>query len=400
MAFRKITDGIYSVGIKNPALRVFDIVMTTDYGTTYNSYIVKGNDKTALIDSCHPRFFNQYLENIQEVVPVEKIDYIVCNHTEPDHSGVMARILAANPDAVVLATTAGSNYLKNITNCADLKVQVVKDGQTVDLGGKTLKFLVAPNLHWPDSMFTWIEEDKTLFPCDFLGSHYCEVYDFDTSVTYGEKYESAFKGYYDAIFGPFPSFVQKGLDKIKDLDIRFACPSHGPVLTPGCRLEYAMEQYRQWSTPVQRENKLIPVFYCTAYGNTEKIANSIREGILSVLPNAECVCFNLIENDMGQMHGLINAADAVAIGSPTINREAVPPVWILLAGVDAINSGKKPALVFGSYGWTGEAVPNLIQRLTALKMKVFGEGMKVAFVPSEEDLKKAFELGQEFAKSL
>ena len=174
MAAIKVTENIYSVGILNPIMRIFDVVMRTDYGTTYNSYVVKGEQKTALIETCHKTYFDQYLNNIREVVEPEKIDYIILNHCEPDHSGALAELLAVCKNAEILVSRAGSIYLKNITNRTDLKMRAVKDGEEIDLGGKTLKFINAPFLHWPDSMFTWEAQSGTLFSCDMFGSHYCE----------------------------------------------------------------------------------------------------------------------------------------------------------------------------------------------------------------------------------
>ena len=167
MSAVKITEGIYSVGIMNPNMRVFDIVMKTDSGTSYNSYLVRGSEKTALIETCHESFFEEYLENIKEVCKFEEIDYIVMNHNEPDHSGSLAKLLELMPNAQLIASIAGANYLKNITNRCDLDIHKVKDGEVLDLGGLSLTFLSAPNLHWPDSMFTWVKEANTLFTCDF-----------------------------------------------------------------------------------------------------------------------------------------------------------------------------------------------------------------------------------------
>ena len=155
MPVRQITDAISTVGILNPIMRIFDVVMRTDYGTTYNSYIVRGKDKTALIETCHLTYFDQYLENIRAVCPPEEIDYIILNHCEPDHTGVMARLTELCPHAEILVSQAGSLYIRHITNNPDLPVRVVKDGETLDLGGHTLQFRMAPFLHWPDSMFTW-----------------------------------------------------------------------------------------------------------------------------------------------------------------------------------------------------------------------------------------------------
>ena len=175
--------------------------------------------------------------------------------------------------------------------------------------------------------------------------------------------------------------------------------SHGPVLTKGNKLEYVIEKYKEWSAPTESDNKNIPVFYCSAYGNTGKIAEAIAAGISEVIPEANVEVLNINDYDMGELSAKLNGSDAFAIGTPTINSDAVAPVWNLLSHVDAINNRKKPAFVFGSFGWSGEGVPNVIARLNGLKMNVFGDGLKVTFVPSEADLENAKAQGAEFAKT-
>lgn len=400
MPVRPLTKDIYAVGILNPIMRIFDVVMRTEYGTTYNSYVVRGQEKTALVETCHLTYFDQYLDNIRAVCPPEEIDYIILNHCEPDHTGALARLLEVCPRAQILVSQAGSLYIRNITNRQDLPVRVVKDGETLDLGGKVLEFRMAPFLHWPDSMFTWSADDKTLFSCDFFGAHYCEPHVLDTQIQYPAQYKTALKGYYDAIFGPFKPYVLKGIDKIQDLDIAYICTSHGPVLTKEGRMDEVIEQYRQWSQPDKKEGRDIPVFYCSAYGNTGRLAQAIARGIGETLPDARVTVYDINDHDMGFLQNALNTADAIAVGTPTINADAVAPVWQLLSGVDAINNKKKPALVFGSYGWSGEGVPNVIARLKGLRMSVFEDGYKVLFVPSQKDLEDAQELGRRFAQSL
>ena len=398
MAAYKISDKIYSVGVQNPDLRVFDIVMATKYGTSYNSYIVKGNE-IALIEASHADFEGVYEANIREVVDPAEIRYVILNHTEPDHSGALRDILKLCPNATVLATAVALNYLKNIVN-EPFNSRPVKDGEVLDLGGVTLNFTVSPLLHWPDSMFTYCPEEKTLFSCDVFGSHYSSEKMLDKDIDNVEGYKEAFKGYYDAIFGPFKTFVVAGMTKIAKYHFETVCPSHGPVLTKDGLLPYVLDSYRAWSKPVKNAVKTVPVFYCSAYGCTAKLAAAIVDGVKEVIPDAACEAYDLIKNDMADMRAKINSCDACAIGSPTLNSDAVPPVWDLLAGVDAINSRKKPVAVFGSYGWSGEAVPNLIARVSGLKMAVVGEGFKVCFVPTAEDLAAAKEYGKQLASAL
>ncbi len=398
MAAEKITDRIYSVGVQNPDLRVFDIVMATKYGTSYNSYVVKG-EEVALIEASHADFEGEYEANIREVVDPANIKYIILNHTEPDHSGALRDLLKLCPQATVLATAVALNYLKNIVN-EPFNSRPVKDGEVLDLGGVTLTFAPSPLLHWPDSMFTYCPEEKTLFSCDVFGSHYSSKSMLDKEIDNVDGYKEAFKGYYDAIFGPFKPFVVAGMAKIAKFPFETVCPSHGPVLTKDGQLPDVLDSYRAWSKVTKNAVRTVPVFYCSAYGCTAKLAKAIADGVKEVIPDAACETYNLIENDMADMRAKVNSADAFAVGSPTLNADAVPPVWDLLAGVDAINCRKKPVAVFGSFGWSGEAVPNLIARLAGLKTAVVGEGLKVCFVPTDADLEAAKEYGRQLASAI
>lgn len=400
MQSKKIKENVYSVSVLNPNLRVFDIVMKTDFGTSYNSYIVKGSEKTALIETAHLTYFDYFINNLKEVTELENIEYLIMNHNEPDHSGSIQKLLELIPNLKIITSQAGSIYLKNITNRTDMNIIVAKDGDSISLGDKTLTFINAPFLHWPDSMFTYLKEDKILFSCDFLGSHYCEPQLFDTCITYPQAYQTALKGYYDAIFGPFKPYVLKGLEKIKDLEIDYAATSHGPILSKDGLLGDVIEKYKVWSTEVKRENKLIPIFYCSAYGNTEMIALNILKGIKEVIPNAQVEAYDIINHDMDKLSALLNQSDAFLLGSPTINKDAVPPVWNLLSHVDAVNIQKRPVALFGSYGWSGEAVKNLKSRLNDLKAKVFEEDMRIVFIPTKDDLEKAKEFGKAFAQTI
>lgn len=400
MAAIKIKDGIYSVGVLNPNMRIFDVIMKTEFGTSYNAYLITG-EKNILIDTVHPNYFDEYLENIRSVIDPAKIDYVIMNHNEPDHSGSLAKLFEAAPQIQVLASPAGKIYIGNITNKPGLPVRAVKDGEELDIGGgKKLRFIHAPFLHWPDSIFTWLESDKIAFTCDFLGSHFCEPRMFDSRVLYQSFFESAFRVYFDAIFGPFKPYVQKGLAKLNELDAEFVCTSHGPILTKGGFLETAKARYDEWSTPATHAAKQIPVFFCSAYGNTGLLAEKIADGIRSVLKEAEVGTFDLNYHDIGEMKAKMNESDAFLLGSPTINKDAVPHVWEMACAVDAVNCKGKPVSAFGSFGWSGEAVPGLIARLKALKTNVFEEGFVCRFVPSKDDIQAAFDFGARFAKTL
>ncbi|MEL4105577.1 FprA family A-type flavoprotein [Oscillospiraceae bacterium WX1] len=400
MSVIKLMDGLYSVGVLNPALRVFDVVMKTEYGTSYNAYLLKG-EKNVLIDTVHARHFEEYIENVKSLVDLKSLDYIILNHNEPDHSGSLERLIKIAPQIQILTSPAGKIYLPFITNDPMINMRAVRDGETLDIGGgKTLQFIHAPFLHWPDSMFTWFEQDQIAFTCDFLGTHFCEPTMSDALVQYKQAYYQTFKSYFDAIFGPFKSYVQKGLDKLKALDVKFVCPSHGPVLRRGVFLEEAMLAYDDWSTPKRHEHPVIPIFYCSAYGCTGRLAVKIAEGINHVLPAATVSMYDLVHVSPCSLCETINEADAFCIGSPTINKNALPPVWELIHMLEGTNCKGRRAALFGSYGWSGEALPLLSTHLKSLNVDVFEDGCRCRFVPSETELQEAYDFGVRFAKSL
>lgn len=400
MTIKKIANNVYATSVLNPNMRTFDVIMRTENGTSYNSYIVEGTEKTALIETAHIDYFNNFIENINEITSLEKVEYLIMNHNEPDHSGSIAKLLKLVPNLKIITTKAGSIFLKNIVNEEMPNIIVAKDGDEIDLGSKTLKFITAPFLHWSDSMFTYLKEEKLLFSCDFLGTHYCEPQIFDTKISHIDDYTKSVKNYFDAIFSPFKPYVRNGLEKIKDLQIDIIAPSHGPILTKNCQLENLINCYKEWSEEKPKEKISIPIFYCSAYKNTEKIANSIADGIRIILPNSDVKTYDIIKHDMKKLSQELNESDAFLIGTPTINRDAVPPVMNLLNEIDAINISKRQCAVFGSFGWSGEGIPNVKVRLQSLKVNLFDEDFKVNFVPTNKDLENAVDFGERFAQGL
>mgnify|MGYP002796874790 FL=1 len=386
---------LYSVGVANPALRVFDIVMDAPYGTTYNAWLLTG-EKNVLIETVHADFWDEYRANIESVLPLEKIDYLIMQHNEPDHSGSVARLLEVCPNLTVIATVSGKKFLGDITN-REMNVQVVKQGDTLDLGeGRVLEFIPAPMLHWADSMFTWCAADKVLFTCDFLGAHFCESTMLDTGIHYTDAYLGQVKHYYECIFGPFKPYVLSGLDKIKDLHPAMVCTCHGPCLTE--RYEEICALYRQWSTPVVRENKLAAVLYCSAYGCTEALAKAAADKLLSLGLDVELI--DVTFTPLSESAALANEADLLLVGAPTINRDAPKAIWDVLTSIDAVNCAKKPAAVFGSYGWSGEGPEMLRTRLAQLKFNVPEAPFRVTFTPTQADLEAVAALAEEAAAKL
>ena len=212
----ELKQGIHYVGVQDWNLKVFDIIMETKFGTTYNSYLVQGSEKTALIETAKATFTDEFLKNVEAVTPISKIDYLIVDHTEPDHAGSVQKLLELNPEIEVIGTTGAINFLSQITN-APFQSRAVKDGEEIDLGGKTLRFMIVPNLHWPDTMYTYLPEDKVLFTCDSFGSHFCCEGILRSTVTNEDDYLGAAKYYFDNILGPFKPFMNKALDRVEPM---------------------------------------------------------------------------------------------------------------------------------------------------------------------------------------
>ncbi|MDR2109116.1 MAG: FprA family A-type flavoprotein, partial [Coriobacteriales bacterium] len=339
----QLSEHVYITSVLNPSMRTFDVTMHTEYGTSYNSYIIKGGDKIALVEASHASFAAYHFDNITEVIGDAAPDYLILNHCEPDHSGSVAKLLDRYPNITIVTSKAGSLYLKQITNRDDYQLITPQDGDSLSLGDVSLRFISAPMLHWPDTMFSWLEADRVLFCGDFLGAHFCEPQLIDSKVLDTHDYRKAVKQYYDAIMSPFAEYVLAGLDKMAALDVLYAANSHGPVLTRGVMLEWVQEQYRAWSSRWPSVNLRIPVFYASAYGNTMRLAKTIAHGITDVLPDAEVTCYSINEHSLEFLSQALNNSDAFLVGSTTINRDAVPPIWNLMASIEAVGIAKRPS---------------------------------------------------------
>lgn len=375
----KIADNVYYVGVSNPTLRVFDIIMCTEYGTTYNSYLVKGADKTALIDGAHKGFEANFQENVEAITDFANIDYMVVNHTEPDHSGAIRLVIEKNPDIVVYGTAACLKNLDNIVRLPFNRV-AVKDGDTLELGGKTLTFCVSPNIHWPDTMMTYLAEDKILFSCDFLGAHFAEPTMYVHKAYKKELYEKEFKVYYDAIMGPFAKFVIRALDRIKDLDIALVCPSHGPMIMGG-DIQVAMDTYRKWATPEEKTEKTVAIYYVSAYGYTRQMCQYLAEKLEA--KGLVVSAFDVIKTDAADIAAHLED-DCLVFGSPTLNRAALKPVLDVISSIDAVGAAGRPYATLGCFGWSGEACAQLNDRCNSIKMKQVGESVRSQFTPTDE----------------
>ncbi len=395
----KIKEGVYYVGAFDPDLRVFDIVVPTDTGTTYNSYFIQGTDKSALIDTVKLNTKDQLIDKLGKITDISKIDYIVINHTEPDHSGALHDIKKIAKDAILVYSKNAHHFVKHIIK-TEYKNLTVGDGDSIDLGGKTLQFINAPFLHWPDTMFTYIKEDKILMPCDFLGAHYCDKAVFNDLIKDKDKAFGAFKYYFNHIMRPFKTYAVQAIDKLKNYNIEMIAPSHGPVLRKD--IEKYIDWYYKRSSeliPIPAENtnyKHIAVVYASAYGNTEEMAKHVAKGAkIESLTNVT-LC-NLIDTDMETVADIIENSDGVIVGSPTLNAKPPKPIFDMISSLVMLNVKHKKAAVFGCYGWSGEAVQIIQDILKSLKFNILQESLKIQMTPFEEDLEKCEQFGMDFA---
>ncbi len=381
----KIADNVHYIGVMDSDLKVFDIIMRTEHGTTYNSYLITG-EKNVVIETVKAGFTDEFISNIKQVMDPKDIDYIILNHTEPDHTGALRRLLEEAPNAVVYASRGALNFLTNILN-EEFSSHTVKDGETLSLGEKSIRFISAPFLHWPDTIFSYLPEENMLFSCDVFGSHFCDERIFDDLV--GEfHYDFAY--YYSHIMRPFKEHVLKACEKLSELEIKMLCPSHGPVLRTDIR-KYIDEYCRL--SQVKKAGKNAIIAYVSAYGNTRLMAEKVREGLIS--KGVDVKLMEAVEIDIGSFLDDFERADALILGSPTINGDALKPIHDILSSLATVKIKGKLGAAFGSYGWSGEGVDILNQRMRSIKLTVVEPGMKVKFVPTKEDLKECVSFGEE-----
>ncbi len=387
----KIRDNIYWVGVLDPEMRIFDIVFKTDQGTTYNSYLIK-DKKTALIDTVKKPFTTEFISNLKSQIDLKDIDYIIVNHTEPDHSGALLELLKYAGNAKVMVSKSGGHLLKNIIN-VPVDLTIIEDNTVVDLGGCELRFITAPYLHWPDTIWTYLEKEKILFTCDAFGSHFCDERMFDDLVG---DFDQHFHYYYDSIMRPFKPHILKAIEKIGELDIDIIATGHGPIIRKDSRKH--IESYRRWSQAQIDKKKNVLILYVSIYGSTKKMAEAIAKGVSGEGVNSKI--FDINDSDHQFIRDAIERADGIIVGAPTVAGDAPKPVWDALSLLTTVKSGIKLGSAFGSYGWSGEAVEMIEHRLSGLHIKLHKPSLKIKLIPDDNILKECQEFGKKFAIAL
>jgi flavorubredoxin len=389
-AVSELASGVYYVGVEDWDRRIFDALIPMPLGTSYNAYLIVGKEKIALVDTVQNNFADELLQKIGRVIDPAKIDFVIMNHAEPDHAGSIPRVLAAAPNAKLVVTKLGAEMAKVFYDVPEERALIVKEGDTLDLGGKTLRFIDAPWLHWPETMFTYLVEDKILFPCDFFGSHIAKSRLFDDEV--GDVVLPDAKRYYAEIMMPFPVAIQRALDKVKALELSMIAPSHGPVFRNPRRI---VDAYELWA-----RGPLLPkvvVVYVTMWGSTEALEKTIVESIAA--EGVEVVPYNLLVADISHVMRDLVDASAIVIGAPTVLNGPHPVALLATAIIQALKPRTKLAAVFGSYGWGRGAVRTITNSLQQAGFEII-ETLEVRGPPKQEDQEKATTLGKHVAQKI
>ncbi|MFZ0965398.1 MAG: FprA family A-type flavoprotein [Candidatus Bathyarchaeia archaeon] len=384
----KLSEDVYWVGVRDWNRRLFDALIPLPKGTTYNAYLIVGESKKALIDTVNPGFEKELEEKINKVVNPADIDYVIMNHAEPDHAGAIPHIMSINSKAKLVTTSKGAKMAQTFYKVPKERIQVVHDQETIDLGGKTLRFIEAPMLHWPETMFTYLIENKILFPCDFFGSHVATgLYDDEVEdlLVHAQRY-------WGEIMMPFRIMAQRALEKIKDLEIEMIAPSHGPIHR---NTERILTAYKKWANGETKRKAII--VYATMWNSTEKMIQPIAETLAS--EDIEIVLYNLALADIGDVAKDLVDSRAIVLGAPTVLGGMHPLAVYATYLVKALRPPLKYGVVLSSYGWGGGAVKHVQEVLEPLKMELVG-AMEINGPPTKNDITKIIEIGKTLAKKI
>ncbi|ADO76635.1 FprA family A-type flavoprotein [Halanaerobium praevalens] len=358
--FRKIKEDIYSVGVIDWHRKLFDELIPLPDGTSYNSYFIKGGEKNAIIDTVEPDFVEDFLDNLDDL-GVKQIDYIISNHAEQDHSGSIPALLEEFPEAKVLSSKKAKPMLLDLLELEANQIRTVEDGETLDLGGRTLEFIDTPWVHWPETMSTYLQEENILFPCDFFGSHLATSNLFVEDEA--EVYKAA-KRYYAEIMMPFRMIIKKNLAKLEDYEIDMIAPSHGPIYD---NPDLILDAYKEWVSDEVKPEVVVP--YVSMHGSTKDlikyfISSLIDEGI-KVKP------FDLTDVDLGDLAISLVDASTVVFGSPTVLTGPHPSAVYAAYLANVLKPKTRYASIIGSYGWAGRMTDKLLDLMPNLKVDLY-----------------------------
>lgn len=382
MKFQEIKNSVYYCGLNDCERKIFDELIPLEHGTTYNSYLVKGSEKIALIDTMYPKKTNLYLKNLDEN-NITKIDYIIANHGEQDHSGSIPALLEKYPEAVVVTNAVCKNNIIEMLHVDEGKIRVVKNDDELSLGDKILRFMIAPGVHWPDTMFTYFVEDNLLCTCDFLGAHYTFKED-EIFAPDSKELEHSAKRYYAEIMMPFRGVCKKYTQQVKDLNPDMILPSHGPIYK---NPKFILDLYADWTADEGKNLVLLP--YVSMYGSTEEMVDYLVEKLNAKGIKTEK--FDIVTGDLGDLAmGLVDAS-AIILGSSMVLASPHPMAANVAYLANLLRPKAKIASFVGSYGWGGNLFGKLSEMLSGLKLDVI-EPLLVKGKPKKDDFKKLDEM--------
>jgi len=386
MNARQIVPGVSVLGAQDFDRRSFDELIPLPDGTSYNAYLVRGSEKVALIDAVDPAKISVLQAQLSDV---EEVDYLIVQHVEQDHSGSVPWVLERYPSVQILTSAKARPMLIDHLHIDPERITTVADGETISLGDKTLEFIHAPWVHWPETMLTYLREEKILFTCDFFGSHIASTQVFATDK--GRVYDAA-KRYYAEIMMPFRTIIAKHLKRLEDYEISMIGPSHGQVYDEP---EFIIDAYRHWVLDEPRNIVLLP--YVSMHGSTQVMVDHLITALVD--RGIDVAPFNLAVTDIGKLAEALVEAKAVVFGTPTVLVGPHPSVVSAAYLIAALRPRLKYASIIGSYGWGGKA-PETIQSLTASLKLQWLDPVMVKGLPRDEDLGKVDELAEALARMM
>ena len=386
MVSREVAQGIFWVGALDFDRRIFDELIPLPEGTSYNAYLIRGSEKTALIDTVDPSKEFDLISNIVKL-GVDRIDYVVINHAEQDHSGTLPMILEFFPDAVIVTNEKCRDFLTALLHIPQEAFRIIKDGDTLSLGDRTLEFFITPWTHWPETQITYLREDQILFSCDLFGFHMATSDLFITDEA--TAYQSA-KRYYAEIMMPFRGSINGYVEKVKRLPLKMIAPSHGPIHR---RPAFILDAYADWVSDTVKNEVVIP--YVSMHGSTEKMVEHLTDALIArgitVKP------FNLARTDIGELAKALVDPATLVIGTPTVLFGPHPQVVYATYLANMLKPKMRFATVIGSYGWGGKAVETITKMLDHVKVELL-EPVMVRGLPDESTTKALDRLADDILK--
>lgn len=391
MGSKEIAPKVFWVGAKHHNRRLFDGLIPLPHGTSYNAYLVVGSKKSALIDTVNPGFEKELLAKISERIDPAKLDYVIMNHAEPDHANAARDVLAVAKNAKLVAGVRGKEAAMMYFDIPEDRIMVVDESSIIDLGGKTLKFLDTPWLHWPETIFTYLEEDKILFPCDFFGSHLA-VGEFYADEYGNENTLDMAKLYFAEIMMPFRKPGRTAIEKVNKIGPKMIAPSHGMIWREP---KIILDEYTKWTS--EKFQRKVMIVYVSMWGSTEKMVLALRDAL--VKKGITVQLFDIPNTEIGHIAKELVDTPVIVVGAPTVLGGVHPVAAYATMLVKALRAPTTYAAVLTSYGWSGGAVKALQGILEGTKIEVLGV-VEVKGPPKKAEFEKVTELADRIDEKL